>query len=64
MYFTQEWAALTEASLRNFLAEAIAGLPLPGLLRQHEQRQSLQQRLADAEAQACNTYSDITIHAF
>lgn len=51
VYFTKEWAALMEASLRNFLAEAIAGLPLPGLLRQHEQQQALQQRLADAEAQ-------------
>ena len=51
MYFSKEWAALTEASVRNFLAEALSMLPLPGLLRSFEGQQQLQQRISELEAE-------------
>lgn len=51
VYFSKEWAALTEASVRNFLAEALSMLPLPGLLRKFEGQQQLQQRISELEAE-------------
>ena len=43
--FSAEWAALGEASFRNFLAEVVQQLPLPALLRfnaDRERRAALQ----------------------